>query len=264
MISISPPPLYKYLSLALAQTPPWQDRLMMLLHGNCYLSSAADFNDPFDCLPYIDVPTAQPDLWAWKQGMARRIADAMAGDFPAWFIQAQAQTALDDLPIPLLREKLQQAAAANAREKGVFCLAETINNVLMWSHYAANHYGIALQFDFQRGNAEQLLPIWKVDYQPVRPVIADMHTTIQERPLADALATKADFWHYEQEWRVMKADKAGTIIPFDRSIITGIALGAKCTAENEKLIRKMIGDSVVTLHRMRVSDRTFNLTMAAL
>ncbi|MCK8456301.1 DUF2971 domain-containing protein [Sphingomonas faeni] len=188
----------------------------------------------------------------------------MAGDFPAWFIQAQAQTALDDLPIPLLREKLQQAAAANAREKGVFCLAETINNVLMWSHYAANHYGIALQFDFQRGNAEQLLPIWKVDYQPVRPVIADMHTTIQERPLADALATKADFWHYEQEWRVMKADKAGTIIPFDRSIITGIALGAKCTAENEKLIRKMIGDSVVTLHRMRVSDRTFNLTMAAL
>lgn len=264
MISISPPSLYKYLSLAPGQTPPWQDRLMMLLHGNCYLSSAADFNDPFDCLPYIDVPTADPTLLTWKQGMAQRIAEAMAGDVPAWFIQAKAQTALDDLPIPLLREKLQQAAAANAQTMGVFCLAETINNVLMWSHYAANHYGIALQFDFQQGNAEQLLPIWKVDYQPVRPVIADMHIEIQELPLADALATKADFWHYEQEWRVMKANKAGTILPFDRSIITGIVLGAKCTAEHEKLIRKMICDSAITLHRMHVSDRTFDLTMTTL
>lgn len=196
--------------------------------------------------------------------MAQRIGEAMSGDVPAWFIQAQAQTTLDALPIPILREKLRQAAAANAQDMGVFCLAETINNVLMWSHYGANHYGIALQFDFRQGNAEQLLPIWKVDYQPVRPVIADMHIAIQERPLADALAIKADFWRYEQEWRVMKADKARTILPFDRSIITGIALGAKCTAENEKLIREMIGDDVISLYQMRVSDRTFDLTIAAL
>ena len=264
MTSISPPPLYKYLSLAPQQTPPWQDRLAMLLHGKCYLSSAADFNDPFDCLPYIEVPTAEPALLAWKQGMAQRIAEAMAGDVPAWFIKAKAQTALDSLPAPILREKLQQAAAANAKQMGVFCLAETINSVLMWSHYAANHYGIALKFNLGHEHAKELLPIWKVNYQPVRPVITDMHVTTQKRLLADALAIKADFWHYEQEWRVMKVDKAGTILPFNRGVITDIALGAKCTAENEQSVRDMIGNININLPRMRVSDITFDLTMVAL
>lgn len=264
MTSISPPPLYKYISLSPQQTPPWQDRLTMLLHGKCYLSSAADFNDPFDCLPYIEVPTAEPALLAWKQGMAQRIAEAMAGDVPARFIQAQVQTVLDALPAPILRKKLQQAAAINAKKMGVFCLAETINSVLMWSHYAANHSGIALKFNLKYRHAEALLPIWKVNYQPIRPVITDMHVAIQERPLADALAIKADFWHYEQEWRVMKADKAGAILPFDRNVITDIVLGAKCTSENERSVRKMIGTINIALHRMRVSDRAFDLTMTAL
>jgi hypothetical protein len=234
---------------------------MTLLHGNCYLSSAADFNDPFDCLPYIEIPDDGPALSDWKQGMAQRIAEAMRGDLPASFVQARVQTALDGLPAPFLGDKLQEAAAKNAQKMGVFCLSETVDNVLMWSHYSANHYGIALQFDFQQGNAEELLPIWKVDYQSVRPVIADMHVAIQERPLADTLATKADFWRYEKEWRVMKADKARTILPFDRSIITGIVLGAKCTTENEIMIRKVIGNSSIPFYRMHVSKRTFDLSM---
>ena len=264
MISSTPPPLYKYLSLAPGQTPPWQARLMMLLHGNCYLSSAADFNDPFDCLPYIEMPNAGPALSDWKQGMAQRIAEAMPGGAPAWFIQARVQMAMDGLPASLLGDKLQEAAATNAQKMGVFCLSETVNNVLMWSHYAANHYGIALQFDFRKGNAEQLLPIWKVDYQSCRPVISDMHIATQARPLADALAIKADFWQYEQEWRIMKADKARTTISFDPKIITGIVFGAKLNVEDERIIRKMTGDMPITFYRMTVSDRTFDLSRTAI
>jgi hypothetical protein len=258
---VLPPILYKYISLTPNQTPPWQDRLNMLLEGRCYLSSAADFNDPFDCLPFIAAPTTEPGLTVWKHGMAERIAESMAGSAPASFIKQRVLQAFGGLPTSVLIDKLQDAAAANAEKMGVFCLAQTINSVLMWSHYATNHQGLAVQFDFNCGDAEALLPIWKVEYQATRPMVTDMHVPTQTRPLADALAIKADFWLYEQEWRVMRADKAREVILFDANLITGLVIGAKCTPDDRRRIREIADERGLATYRMHVARRTFDLEM---
>ena len=82
-------PLYKYLSLGPGQTPTWQDRVAQLLAGHCFLSSAADFNDPFDCLPYIHSPDTPREMASWNEGMISGLAEVVRGDLPVAFVQEQ-------------------------------------------------------------------------------------------------------------------------------------------------------------------------------
>ncbi|RSV29496.1 DUF2971 domain-containing protein [Sphingomonas sp. ABOLE] len=97
---------------------------------------------------------------------------------------------------------IRKSSREMAAGMGVFCVAECIDSVLMWSHYASNHQGIALRFEF--GSDPLLSPvIWKVKYQDQRPILRHTDFAVESMAIPIALATKATFWQYEQEWRIM-------------------------------------------------------------
>lgn len=251
-------PLYKFLSIDKNLTPSWQERLAALLAGKCYLSSAADFNDPFDCLPYLETPTTAQQRADWVNYMVPLIADSVRREITAEFAHPWALNVVNRLSDAELIAGIRKSSNDMAAAMGVFCLAECLDSVLMWSHYASNHQGIALRFEF--GSDPEKVPIfWKVEYQDDRPILRHTDFNVKSYAIARALATKATFWSYEQEWRIMLTDHARTTIDFDPKAITSIILGAKCSedvAEHAKAVAASYGLDIV---RMTPAERTFKL-----
>ena len=259
-------PLYKYLSLAENQTPSWQSRLTQLFAGECFLPSAADFNDPFDCIPYADTPSSREDIAAGQERLVSQMAEAIRRHLPAQFVEGKIREHLRAKSPEEINDGFQMGIRKNAESMGVFCLAECIDSVLMWSHYASNHSGIALRFDFRRQVHGGLAPLWKVQYQADRPVLshffgANPSDPDSDRKLPDALATKALFWAYEQEWRSMKPDRARQTVRFNPEVITGLVLGASCRADNEEWIRSFVKGRGLDLERVQPNRKTFELSL---
>ncbi|WP_333590924.1 DUF2971 domain-containing protein [Brevundimonas sp.] len=225
-------PLFKFLSLADGQYPPWQDRVSAYLEGKAYLSSPLAFNDPFDCLPPVLLPKTLDEFEEQKPAFAQRLHQSMphmsVADITSVIDQAIGNSSIDAFT-EITRESFNNSGA----QMGVFCLAECIQSVLMWSHYADNHKGIALRFEF-RGRLDcGLMPLFKVRYSSERAALTAFFSgDNQAEAITTALCTKAEFWKYEQEWRFVEPAGAGKTIEFDPKVITSIVLGAKTRDED--------------------------------
>ena len=95
----------------------------------------------------------------------------------------------------------------------------------MWSHYADSHRGICLRF-----KATDTTPFFglalEVDYQFDRPAL----NLVRDAPkvvLMKALLTKADYWRYENEYRIIDPFKGPGVQEFPRELLDGVYLGAK-------------------------------------
>ena len=86
----------------------------------------------------------------------------------------------------------------------------------MWSHYAAHHSGICLQFEGARDPTR--LNALRVEYHDEYPSLdwlADPATKLQA-----ILLRKAPPWRYEKEYRVIHPGGAGTFVHFDPGALT--------------------------------------------
>ncbi len=106
------------------------------------------------------------------------------------------------------------------------------DRVLMWSHYAASHAGICLRFS----RAEWAFPFraaqrvaYCAERPVVNPVLDDAETIVSKFVLS-----KADFWAYEEEWRVMSHPGSPVnpggghgLITYEPRALDGIILGAR-------------------------------------
>lgn len=147
---------------------------------------------------------------------------------------------------------------------GFFCLTTNKDNLIMWSHYAANHKGIVVGFDahhpFFRGSHD----FYPVEYLPERISLSsndgysrlvgkhfspelnykDLHTRLFLRKHTD--------WAGEQEWRMIRRleecdyhepDSLFYLFRIPREAITEVILGAQISKENKELIHRRISSS---------------------
>jgi hypothetical protein len=121
---------------------------------------------------------------------------------------------------------------------GVLSLSAKPGHILMWSHYANSHRGICIRF-----RASSNTPFFgraqRVIYQTMRPVL----NLIRDTPVNQsekALLTKADFWDYEEEWRIIEHAAGPGVHKFPAGLLDGVILGARIYPENEKRIIEMI------------------------
>lgn len=252
-------PLYKYLSLAPRQSPEWQKRVEELLSGVAFLPSPNDFNDPFDCLPVPVTPDTPEEMALLGENFIERMVAAVDEDTPER-VRAFMGAALKHLTPEQVRELVRSSLVDSMKQLGIFCMAENHTNVLMWSHYANNHRGIALRFETRRQAVGGLQPWFKVNYQKQRPELRRFfHKETSVIDLVIALCTKAEFWAYEQEWRIIGTSHAHKRLRFDANVITGLILGAKTSAEDEAWLRKNIEGRNIELLRAVPSHKTFDL-----
>ena len=109
---------------------------------------------------------------------------------------------------------------------GVVCFSASPANMLLWSHYAAGHRGIAIEYDA----GERPIEGWKhYHYLPVRYMRRRCIDVLSEgypEAFINLLTTKSPDWEYEREYRLITLRGPG-FQPTRAASITGVILGAR-------------------------------------
>lgn len=119
----------------------------------------------------------------------------------------------------------------------ILSLSETCNNMLMWSHYAESHSGIAIGVSITETEAK-VRPVNYVDelgISSIRGGQSNGNDLVEE-----LLTRKYKIWEYEREQRTLikKALMKGT--DFVGIEIRAIVLGLKISSANEENVNRWI------------------------
>jgi hypothetical protein len=149
----------------------------ILEHQELWFADPATFNDPYDCAPVIDstatlrqvrthfithISTENAHI---PRAERVRFVNELANAHPFLRPGFSGSDAGDDF----LRQTLDKVI----RHTGVLSLGSDPSVVLMWSHYAASHTGVALAFNTDSAILEGAE---RVQYEHDRPVIRFLKT----------------------------------------------------------------------------------------
>ena len=159
---------------------------------------------------------------------------------------------------------------------GVASLTTSYNNPLMWSHYAASHKGICIEYDFKdiiRNTEDVKILLDEVIYSDRRVTIdSNLMDKIDLEDIEskgkidllklfiEGLFNKHKVWEYETEWRsIVIVDENKN---FNRECrlnnISGIYLGNKMDNATENAVITLLNDLKVPIYKMvnEISDYT--------
>ena len=187
-----PKKMYKYTSFKRA--------FDILTSNKIYFANLSELNDPFEGLITLDFSTDEKTRISLEQ--INKIAHIFKINFPK--VKKLQQAFVND---PVMKHKFTHSVANEFREKsrlGVCCLTDTYQSLPMWSHYADNHTGCCLMFDFSnysnqdRNKRFPFHNMEKIKYQ-------------KNLPMNNFLLPRAYYksceWEYEHEWRAVMFDE---------------------------------------------------------
>lgn len=151
----------------------------------------------------------------------------------------------------------------------VGCLCADNKSILMWSHYADNHKGICVEYDFSEVEAGKLLPM-PVYYTKIRPKVPWKEVVDQSSQmkgialgsLMEALLTKDIAWKYEREWRILVPANEG-VDNIPAPPIKCIYLGALASEEDVTNFKKLADKMGIPIKRMIVDRGKYELHTTA-
>ncbi|MDY0339212.1 MAG: DUF2971 domain-containing protein [Acholeplasmataceae bacterium] len=159
---------------------------------------------------------------------------------------------------------------------GVASLTTSYNNPLMWSHYAASHKGICIEYDFKdiiRNKDDVKIFLDEVIYSDQRVTIdSNLMDKVDLKDIEskgkidlfklfiEGLFNKHKVWEYETEWRsIVIVDEQKN---FNRELrlnnISGIYLGNKMNDATVNVVITLLADLNVPIYKMvnEISDYT--------
>ncbi len=252
--------LYKYTSVARA--------LEVLLTGEVYFPHRRELNDPFDSRYIIDFSTPKKKEEAIKLVNQKfKEHEEKGHDLSGMLSEMNRKTYQqrlikdDKFANNIVQKLVEDMDKSNT---GVYCFAEREDSITMWAHYANNHQGCCLKFNFQEHICRSIkegkdcfpfLVINMIRYCNKYPVhelgFHEEHSSYESK-----YWTKSEDWRYENEWRALMYDveklissksldskdiddpiikrmKGSGHYPLDKDLLHGIILGYKMK-DNEK------------------------------
>ena len=145
--------------------------LRNLENHQLWLSSAFNFNDPYDCLVTVDC--------------------GLKASYP----KSQRKEAMETY---MRQETENRKTEALRSSLFVACFSEVNNSFPMWGYYAADHKGICLGYNlYELVKKYQCMPVIYSD-----KLIFYREDSSEKNILANTL-TKSDEWIHEKEWRIV-------------------------------------------------------------
>ena len=272
----------------------------MLENQRVRWSSPRLYNDPFDCYFSMELKFS---LRRAAREFARRFFELIYEKEPPQFDPTN-RFAMKILPfyelakttppevmkcrignIIALCERLWEEPRAHARSEWhdrmknyrLFCVCEHCDNVLLWSHYADCHTGVAFELD---GSAERGIPLSAaipIVYSKNAPSLHTAKEWIDVAlgliPMADGAAvwkrlvtTKARGWAYEKEWRIIlqrPQEHSGDYadLPFEPLNVSKLFLGCKISPRHRNAILRLTTGvfSHVEIHQAKQMPTKFAL-----
>ena len=249
-----------------AYRPEWLHQI--LVDGRLYFSNPQNFNDPWDFRPsfnleILDDPAVYERHVRWFEAVSRK----HNAHLPEEEHLRRGRKFREDrayLVWVINETSIRMARAASDRYR-VYCVSTKPDNTLMWSHYAAGHTGICLEFHCHTkifGTAT------RVEYLSQYPAF-DLSDDEDDTNLLPWL-TKSDAWSYEEEFRVIAQEKntvppeevlvtKGGLLKLPSRVLTSVILGCSITptaaAHIQGLIRQQIFPPVALKKMVRLPDR---------
>jgi hypothetical protein len=241
-----PAKFYKYTALD-GLRKEWTRNI--LVDSALFFAPPSKFNDPLDCrIPPSFEAEAKNIERFWREKWKSR------GQQP------RSQEELDRLSAMSgteeSRQKLTNAYYELLDTYGIACFNERPDNFLLWSYYAESHKGVAVRFDTGTEILKQIPEpyfLLKVEYAKDFPKISiyepDRFTLVQT-----TLATKAEAWTHEEEWRLIAVGRSG-IIHMPNKMIDGVVFGLRTPPEVEREVRGWVTEAGRDIELMRVQHR---------
>jgi len=225
-------------------TPTRQTWAEDLLRGYAYFPLLSEFNDPFEGkLRLTDDDRAS---FVKRLGKAvLRIGKQRGESVSNRLAQAerrrrQASKGQDELIERITRRHHQRLES----EVRLFCLSGTRAAPLLWSHYSNKHAGICVHFNSNMLPFAGAIEVTYDETFPASPLLADRGSEPDAQLFVASLLTKAKFWEYEQEYRLVSSrmanedwdlglswDAEQKVAQFNPDAITGLTLGVRISPE---------------------------------
>lgn len=233
-------------------------------HNELYFSRPLDFNDPFDCLPKF-IFTAS------KIAVKQFLEEQLSILEPNLINRRQRKARLKELmkkkrwKNPKIMHNLEKHFNFKIKnETGICSFSQIPDHVLMWSHYADSHRGICLQFE-QKSDTPYLGTAKKVHYQKEYPIINPIVDSMEQKVVSIFL-TKAKFWEYEREWRIILAQSGPGAYPFPPEHLKGVILGVYISDDNKDQVISWIRerDCPIEVYQARLKEKEYGIYIDSL
>lgn len=250
--------------------------------GLVYPSSPLYFNDPYDCdfcfrpdiLEHIIDRETYVHLLERKFSLKPKEKDRILyseniGRAMQIVLQAHGGK-LSDSWMNILKDSLSGCMDKLKDAVRVVCLSEEYDSMLMWSHYAQNHTGYCIEYDFEESDIyyKHLYPI---TYAKDRYVISKKDVQNGSKDLIyKTTCRKSDVWAYEKEWRIVianisemmrqRADCLNEKYVLDlKSNIKAFYMGAKTPEDFKEAIVIFGKENNIGVYEMILSSETYEL-----
>lgn len=277
-----------------------------------YFNTPSNFNDPFDCSVYIDkkkivneikslynidYPKILLDIRkssyliesafsANELPLVKQIYDYVKGlsdkDFELLHIDKLLLKNQIDNYISQMELFADAIIKDNTFNNFISCFSENIDSILMWSHYANNHKGFALQYEFvsdemgQFNEPDFLFQIHPVIYDNTRIdatayvaewlkfAIARFYSKEDykfsmpdELFYTKAFTLKSIVWKYEKEWRIICSSRQNLNSPISITVKPkSIFLGAKISNINRQILINIATQKKIPIYEMLLKDKS--------
>lgn len=207
-----------------------EGHLRNLLVDSCfYMASRHQLNDPFDVRSVLDFIEGGINRPAYLKKLFSQFK-------PKYKERIEISKRLSS---PRRIEEIIKTHLNEAIDStGVHSFATSPKNLLLWSHYADSHRGVCLIYETAK-DLDTFVKALPVEYSKYFPVIK-YTPDIAGDLIRKAFLTKAHEWEYEKERRIFESKRAGHYMAFAPRALVGVILGAKISAANEAMIRKLL------------------------
>jgi hypothetical protein len=196
--------------------------LINLRNDKVWMSNPLNFNDPYDSAMAVMA----------KEGIMRK----------GWTAELQLPKQVEHaLRRVIIEETVRFNEEMSTKFKNsvrVCCFSEVKDSILMWLHYASQHQGICIEYNFNELQSENVRRKWLFPIIYSKSLF-DANSHFISRNFHQYLALSASItknlcWKYEKEWRFVAA--SGTIPEkgglWSMPVPKAIYLGSRITSDD--------------------------------
>jgi hypothetical protein len=257
--------LYKFRS--------WSDPIhkRWLSERQVYFASPAQFNDPFDCaINYRYDLLSDTEKFDKYYTMIRldqpMLSDAEVKKHAEKWLREGLMEKERHLEInrTIIKEMIDERV-------GVLSLTKTKIPILLWSHYSNNHQGFCIGYDWKilradfikKYNDYRKMVFVDIDvaYSEDYPIIIPKKEITPDEYVKIPLSTKAKFWNYEEERRILLLGGAKELTQIPPEAIVEVTMGCNMPDKDQKDLGEFVVRNFpnANLYLARTHDESFEL-----
>ncbi len=213
-----------------------------------WYSAPKDVNDPFDCKFKLHVADSTDAEW-------EEYYDKLIRDYPIKTLECEnAKTIKIWRTSPALVKNIGvDTFKDHYEDSSIYCFSKRKNSIPMFSYYADEHRGIAIEFQFSHIELPCGIPIGKLEnskpshdgkiiigdvkYPSTFPELNYHRLRGQDQLVYSLIFTKYFEWNHEDEFRIFRRKIPASAVQFDRKLLTKVIFGCRTTKADVDLVK---------------------------